>query len=164
MINGHGRTRGVTSRWWGLVGMLCWLMPGVAMGHALLMESSPKQDEALKAPATQAVLRFDARIEKSVTRVRLVDGEGHKLQMPAMGEDTEGQEDRLTIPLPALGAGAYQLQYTVLAADGHATPGILRFTIEAGGKANAGATTQPAAKPATRPAAVFTPAAGGIGK
>jgi methionine-rich copper-binding protein CopC len=137
----------------------------VALGHALLMESSPKQDEALKAPATQAVLRFDARIEKSVTRVRLVDGEGHKLQMPAMGEDKEGQEDRLTIPLPVLGAGAYQLQYTVLAADGHATPGILRFTIEAGVKPVGGPAAQPATKPATRPAAVLTPpVGGGIGK
>src|SRR5258706_10105807 len=130
MTKTQGRTRVVRARRLSVALMLCWLTPMAALGHALLMESSPTQDEALKAPATQAVLRFDARIEKSMTRVRLVDGEGNRVKMPAMAEDKDEAADRLTIPLPELKGGeSYQLQYTVLAADGHATPGILRFSI-----------------------------------
>ena len=119
--------------------IVCGLVPGLALAHALLMESSPKQDETLKVPATQAVLRFDARIEKKVTRVTLLDGDDHKLKLPALPEDKDGPEDRLTIALPALQPGAYQLLYTVLASDGHATPGILRFSV-----APASTTTAPA--------------------
>src|SRR5882672_9470423 len=129
--------------------IFCLLAPMLALAHALLMESSPKQDEKLKTPATQAVLRFDARIEKSVTRVTLVDGDGHKIKMPPIPEDKDGPEDRLTIPFPALKPGAYQLQYTVLAADGHATPGILRFSIVPG--AATAPTSHPATQPSTEP-------------
>src|SRR5258708_11704111 len=142
--------------------IFCLLAPMLALAHALLMESSRKQNEKLKTPATQAVLRFDARIEKSVTRVTLVDGDGHKIKMPPIPEDKDGPEDRLTIPFPALKPGAYQLQYTVLAADGHATPGILRFTIAAG--ATTAPTSRPTTQPAAQPAAPKAASAGGASR
>lgn len=118
------------------------LWPVVALGHALLVESSPKQDETLAAPTTQAVLRFNAKIEKAVTRVTLVDAAGHPVKLPARPEDKDGPADRLLVALPAtLPPGSYQLRYTVLASDGHATPGLVRFTV-------AGAATRPATGPA----------------
>ena len=46
--------------------------------------------------------------------------------------DAEATPDRLTIPLEALGPGAYVLRYRVLAVDGHVTEGALRFTVGAG--------------------------------
>jgi methionine-rich copper-binding protein CopC len=137
----HRQTWRIT---WALAA-LC-LTPALALAHALLMESTPKQDESLKTPATQAVLRFDAKIEKQVTRVTLVDGNGQKVKLPPLPEDKDGPQDQLTIPFPTLKPGDYQLQYTVLAADGHTTIGVLQFRV------NAAAT-----KPTTIPAAAGGP-------
>lgn len=117
------------------------LAPAAALAHALLVDSAPKQDEVLKSPATRAVLHFNARIEKQVTRATLRDAAGHDVKLPPFPDDKDGPPDRLIIALPAhLKAGAYQLEYRVLAADGHATPGLLRFTVTA-----TGPTTVPAA-------------------
>ena len=106
-----------------------WCVPAAAGAHAVLVESSPKQDAVLKTAPKEALLRFDARIEKKVTRVQLLDGEGHAVKLPAMPEDKDAPPDRIRIPLPALEPGAYRLVYRVLAADGHTTPGLLRFRI-----------------------------------
>ena len=121
-----------------------------ARAHAILVESSPKEGEACRAAPKEVVLRFNARIERQVTRVTLVDGEGKRVALSAPPADEKGDAaaaDRLTVPLPALKPGSYRLEYRVLAADGHATPGLLRFSV-----VPAGATT-----PATRP----SPATGG---
>jgi copper transport protein len=124
--------------------LYCVLMPAVALAHAVLVESSPKQDQTLKSTTTRAVLRFNARIEKKVTRVSLVDANGKKVKLPPLPDDADGPEDRLIIALPAgLPPGSYRLEYTVLAADGHSSPGVLRFTIGGGA-----ATTAPASAPA----------------
>jgi methionine-rich copper-binding protein CopC len=103
--------------------------PTLALAHAILVESSPKQDEVLKSPATRAVLRFNARIEKGVTRATLRDAAGHDVKLPPIPDDKDGPPERLIIALPPLKPGAYQLEYRVLAADGHATPGLLKFSV-----------------------------------
>jgi methionine-rich copper-binding protein CopC len=123
----------------GYAPVLLSLTPAVALAHALLVDSSPRQDEVLKSPATRAVLHFNARIEKKVTRATLHDAAGHPVKLPPMPDDTAGPPDRLIIALPPLAPGAYQLEYRVLAADGHATPGLLRFSVAA---------TQPTTAPA----------------
>ena len=130
---------------WYLVTVGAILAPLGALAHAILIESSPKQDETIKPPTTQAVLRFNARIEKRVVRVKLFDAGGHELKLPALPEDKDGPADRLLIALPKLGAGAYQLQYDVLAADGHITPGLLKFSVAASATAP---TTRPSASDA----------------
>jgi methionine-rich copper-binding protein CopC len=117
------------------------LAPAAALAHALLVDSSPKQDEVIKSATTRAVLRFNAKIEKQVTRATLRDAAGHDVKLPPLPDDKDGPPDRLIIALPPqLKAGAYQLEYRVLAADGHATPGLLRFTVAAA--------TQPTTAPA----------------
>ena len=105
------------------------LSPAAARGHAILVESSPKQDEVLKKAPKEAVLRFNARIEKKVTRATLVDEHDKKVKMPPMQEDKGGPPERLVIALPELKPGAYRLEYRVMASDGHATPGLIRFTV-----------------------------------
>jgi methionine-rich copper-binding protein CopC len=120
--------------------------PSLALAHALLVDSSPKQDEVLRSPATRAVLHFNARIEKKVTQATLRDAAGHPVKLPPIPDDTAGPPDRLIIALPPLHSGAYQLEYRVLAADGHATPGLLRFSIATQPTTAPAATTEGGAK------------------
>ena len=70
------------SPWHILIVLLVLVGPVVVLAHALLVESSPKQDETLAAPTTQAVLRFNAKIEKGVTRVTLIDAAGQPVKLP----------------------------------------------------------------------------------
>lgn len=103
--------------------------------HALLVGSSPRNGAVLRAAPKQALLRFDAKIEKSVTTVTLYDGKHSRVRLRRpLGGYTGGPPDRLIVPLPKLKPGAYQLEYRVMATDGHLTPGLIRFTVT-GGKA-----------------------------
>ena len=99
------------------------------LAHAILVESSPKEGEVLKTAPKDVVLRFNARIEKKVTRVTLLDGAGQKAKLPSLPDDDSGSPDRLIVLLPPLKPSAYRLEYRVLAADGHSTPGLVRFTV-----------------------------------
>jgi methionine-rich copper-binding protein CopC len=101
-------------------------------GHAVLVESSPRDGEALATPPPVAVLRFNVRIERRLTRVALTGPDGRAIALPAAQALVEDPPGRLSIPLPPLAPGAYRLTYVVMAADGHATPGLVRFTVERG--------------------------------
>ena len=51
-------------------------------------------------------------------------------QLFAVNVDTAASRpERVVVALPALAPGAYMLQYKVLAEDGHASQGAVRFTI-----------------------------------
>lgn len=106
--------------------------PRVASAHAVVLESSPAADAVLPQPPSQVVLRFNSRIEKRFTRVTLALGDRAPVVVALPTGDAETTPDRITIPLEALGPGAYVLRYRVLAVDGHITEGALRFTVDAG--------------------------------
>ncbi len=104
-----------------------------ASAHAVLVSSSPKDHAILKAPPQKVILRFDARIEKPVSQVTLHTDKGQQVALKTpKGGYKAGAADQLIVPLPQLKPGTYQLEYKVLATDGHLTPGAIRFTISGG--------------------------------
>jgi len=106
------------------------IIPDTVRAHAVLIDSTPKDKAVLTAPPREVILRFNARIEQRVAQLVLVDGTGRKLALPAAAQGHgAARSDRLVVPLPPLGPGSYQLQYRILATDGHATPGLMRFTV-----------------------------------
>jgi methionine-rich copper-binding protein CopC len=111
------------------------VLPVAASAHAALLESTPRDGEVLTAPPPVAVLRFNSRVEKGLTRVVLAGADGRVVPLTPAPEGEDDPPDRISVPLPVLAPGAYQLKYRVLAADGHATPGLIRFTVEAAGAA-----------------------------
>jgi len=66
--------------------------------------------------------------------MNLVTVDGRKVPLMPVSPELlgKGDEDRLVIPLPPLAPGSYLLRYKILSTDGHATPGILRFTVTGG--------------------------------
>jgi methionine-rich copper-binding protein CopC len=73
------------------------------------------------------VLRFNNRIEKKLSRVRLVGGNGARLEVPVA---VEGQANALTGPMPALAPGVWRLEWQVLSIDGHVVSGAFSFRLE----------------------------------
>jgi copper resistance protein C len=102
-------------------------MPARAAAHGLVLESSPKNGERVTAPA-RLVIRFNSRLEKPLCSVSLVGPERTPRRLTA--DTAPAAPDVLAYPLPALAPGAYQAKWKVLAADGHVTEGVLRFTVD----------------------------------
>jgi methionine-rich copper-binding protein CopC len=103
------------------------LAAGAAGAHSLLLESVPASGATLTAPPRELMLRFNNRIEKSLSRVRLVDGQGAGGPLAVTAGD--GAADRLIAALPPLGAGRWRVEWQVLSTDGHVVSGRFDFTL-----------------------------------
>lgn len=112
----------------GLVGIIgAWLVnPPAAAAHAIILESSPRHEEALSSPP-RLVLRFNSRLEQRLCSVQLVGPRQRTIALPR--PEAGSAPDTLAYALPALEPGAYQARWKVMAADGHVTEGIVAFTV-----------------------------------
>ncbi len=113
--------------------LLCFL-PSSLFAHAIVIESSPADGATLPHPPAQVVLRFNAKIVHTLAVFTLSSSDGKRIAMPPAQDShaIAAYPDRLVIPLPRLKQGSYVLRYKVMATDGHATPGILHFSIRSG--------------------------------
>ena len=107
--------------------LLALLVAGPAFPHAVVVESIPKDRAELKTAPRQVELRFNVRVEQALARASLKRGDAAPVALPLRKDSA--QSDRLTVPLPSLGPGSYEVRYHVLAADGHTTQGIVRFRV-----------------------------------
>ena len=76
---------------------------------------------------TQLTARFNNRIEKPLSRLRLLDARGEPLPLAAPVAD--GPADRLTTALPRLRPGTYRVEWQVLSTDGHIVRGGFSFRV-----------------------------------
>jgi methionine-rich copper-binding protein CopC len=103
------------------------LAPNVAFGHAILREASVGPGRSVRAETpTSVTLRFNSGIETRLSKVTLVAADGNERVLDVRPGDAPGQ---VTVELPPLAAGSYGLRYRVLAADGHMTDSLLRFSV-----------------------------------
>lgn len=104
-----------------------------AAAHSLLLESAPAAGAVLAAVPPHLTLRFNNRIEKRLSTVRLV-GAGDSSRTLAV-LPAEGAPDVLVAALPALVPDTYRVEWQVLSTDGHVVSG--RFSFRLGGVAPA---------------------------
>jgi len=105
--------------------------PSTSWAHAILIDSTVRQDARLTAAPKTIRLRLNSRIEHGLSRFTLERNgrqEGTALQAEPRGPD------RILVHLPALARGTSVLRYRVLAADGHITEGVLRFHLTPGSR------------------------------
>jgi hypothetical protein len=98
-----------------------------APAHSLLLESSPAANSVVSAPPREVALRFNNRIEKRLSKIRLVDERGHGRELPVT---TDGAADRLHAALPEVAPGRYRVEWQVLSTDGHVVTGRYAFTLK----------------------------------
>jgi len=97
--------------------------------HAILLESSPADGALLSEAPSHASLRFSSKLETLLCRVTLISADGHQTVLQVEPSQPDASPGQLHIRLPRLPPGAYILRFTVLATDGHATEGVVRFRI-----------------------------------
>lgn len=99
-----------------------------ARAHAVLKKSSlPKR--VVPETAQPVVLSFNSAVEPTLSRVVLVDAKGTEREIAL---HAGAARNEIALDLPALPPGAFGLRYKVLAADGHVTENLLRFSVAAG--------------------------------
>ena len=108
-------------------GALVLTLAGAALSHSLLLESSPAADALLPAPPSEMSLRFNNRIAKKLSTIRLVDEGG--AARPVTVQVAVGPADRLTGAAPSLGPGTWRVEWRVLSTDGHIVSGRFSFRV-----------------------------------
>ena len=98
-----------------------------ASAHSLLLDASPAAGSVLAAPPRALALRFNNRIEKRLSRLRLVDEQGQKRELEV---EVDGAADRLTAPVTSVAPGRYRVEWQVLSTDGHVVSGRYSFTVK----------------------------------
>ena len=98
----------------------CW-------AHAILMDSTPKINSTVQGPDLDITLRYNVRIDGSRSRVMLVAEDGTSTQLTLA---KQAKPDILQMNASGLKAGAYKLQWNVLASDGHMSKGDVPFTVK----------------------------------
>jgi methionine-rich copper-binding protein CopC len=106
----------------------CWTGSPPAGGHAIILESEPRQEETVAAPK-RLVLRFNSRLEKPLCSVQLVGGPRQR-SIALLRPEANAAPDTLAYPLPPLEPGPYRARWKVMAADGHVTEGAVPFTVK----------------------------------
>ena len=101
----------------------------VTYAHAVVVKATPSDRSTLASVPPEIVLQFNATLEKKLVHLKLERADGSSQTLTDRAP--EAAVVRCTLPQDLI-PGAYTLKYKVLATDGHATQGVLRFTIDAG--------------------------------
>lgn len=99
-----------------------------AAAHSLLLNATPAPDAVLRTPPLEVRLRFNNRIEKSLSRVRLVDEHGAVAAAVIDGR-TGAPADSVIARVPPLTAGAWRVEWQVFSTDGHVVSGAYGFRL-----------------------------------
>ncbi|MGH8490307.1 MAG: copper resistance CopC family protein [Gammaproteobacteria bacterium] len=105
--------------------------PSISWSHAILIDSTVRQDARLTESPKNISLRLNSRIEHGLSRFTLERNGGQKVT--SLQAEPRGP-DRILVHLPALAPGTSVLRYRVLAVDGHITEGVLRFHLMPGSR------------------------------
>jgi len=95
--------------------------------HAILMESTPKQNSLVSGPDIDITLRYNVRVDGGRSRIRLIGADG-TITVLTLAKQTK--PDVLQSKATGLKPGAYKLQWNVLASDGHMSNGEVPFTVQ----------------------------------
>ena len=97
-------------------------------GHSLLLSSMPAANSVLQSSPPYVTLRFNNRIEKRLSRVRLVDEHGAVAAAPTTMAKEQPAES-LVAAVPPLAPGAWRVEWQVFSTDGHVVAGSYRFRL-----------------------------------
>jgi len=106
-------------------------MAAPAAAHGILLASTPKAGETVPLGLRVLDLRFNARIEPRLSKLRL-DGPSEQ-DVPLREEPAaSAYPGRLAATPPPLEPGIYTVRWQILTGDGHLSRG--RFSFQVGGR------------------------------
>ncbi len=107
-----------------------WLcLPMLAAAHAHLLDSEPPANAVIAQSPQQLRLRFSEPVEKKFSRIE-VQADQQVLPLPANSLQWDASGKVLQINLPPHQAHEYQVDWSILAKDGHPGKGRLGFKVK----------------------------------
>ncbi len=103
------------------------ILPLTALGHAILVESTPREDAVISDRNIAVHLAFNSRVDQSRSTLTL-EGPDHDSTLVAVEKDST-QPAKLNARISDLKPGLYKLHWQVLAIDGHITRGMISFSV-----------------------------------
>ena len=100
-----------------------------AFAHAHVASSDPAANAALAAAPAAVTIAFTEPLEPAFSSIVVVDGAGKPVSDGHAKIDAANRK-RMTVPLTALGAGAYTVKWVAVATDGHRTQGVYGFSVK----------------------------------
>lgn len=102
----------------------------VAQSHTGLVDSVPANGASEKRSPPAIELVFGAEVR--LVNMKLTDGEGQPVELTTSRILTPAR--RFRIPMPALAADNYTVDWVVMGGDSHKMTGRIIFTVEANAK------------------------------
>jgi len=100
-------------------------------GHAFPQRADPSAGATVAMAPALVRIWFDAALEPAFSSLRVQTARGQPITQEEGQVDT-GDATLLTIRLPPLAPGTYQVLWSVVARDGHRTEGTYTFTVKQG--------------------------------
>jgi copper resistance protein C len=111
-----------------LAALLVLLAAVPALAHSLLLAATPAPETVVTTSPLQVRLRFNNRIEKSLSRVRLVDERG-AVAAALIDADDSTAADSVVARVPPLAPGSWRVEWQVFSTDGHVVSGTYGFRL-----------------------------------
>ena len=101
--------------------------------HTRLVKSIPAKDSTISSSPKALQLWFSEKVELPLTSVKLVNAAGANVALDKATRDDAGADAPVVVNVRSpLATGAYTVNWTVAAADGHVVKGSYGFTINTG--------------------------------
>ena len=107
-----------------MVGLPVW-----AGAHAHLLGTEPPSNALISQSPQQLRLRFSEPIEQQFVRIQVM-ADAKPLPLNPANMQWEASAKTLVVNLPAHQASSYQVQWSILAKDGHPGKGRLSFKVQ----------------------------------
>ncbi len=117
-------SRMVTSTTAALMLMLSLASP--VLGHAIVIDSTPKAGSTLPAGPFEIAIRFNSRIDVGRSSLTILDAER---RVTTLSVKPTTEPDLLLGLGPPLAPGKYRIRWQVLALDGHITRGDISVSV-----------------------------------
>ncbi len=97
----------------------------LAFAHAVLIASTPKENETVYGPSLNIDLKFNSRVDGVRSSLSVVSSDG-KITSISLSKQVKPNE---LIARVQLQPGKYELRWQALAVDGHITRGQIPFNV-----------------------------------
>jgi copper resistance protein C len=98
----------------------------IADAHAFLDHADPKVGSTIHEAPAQVTVWMTEGLEPAFSKLQVFDSKGAEVDK----KDTKVNGSIMTVSLPKLAPGKYQVSWQVVAVDTHRTSGTFDFTIE----------------------------------
>jgi copper resistance protein C len=103
------------------------LVPRIALAHAVLVKSTPVANSTVQGPTVAIAIQYNSRVDGKRSTFLVADGSG---ESKALAIEPQSAPDTLTAHVSQLRPGKYDLNWQVLAVDGHITRGKIPFEVK----------------------------------